>query len=417
MRRAGGVSTYLRWTRALVQWHATVFREEMRHNPVSRSMWPLVLVGGAFGYVPLVAVGTETVIEMARQAGLNPPDAAAGPLIYGLLLALVIGSTVSDAERWWVIRVSPAPRWLLGADRTMVVYVFTLAVAGPYAWGALRGASLQPAAAFSVVAMALALGTRMRLAGRLGYALVVILAGLVGWANAFFVHRYLSGSLPLDDPNHELARDFLIPILSHGRVPSFLQAFFRLPALAHVALALLTLAWMAQGLGRAAQPTVLRTPLRWLGRWRDAAASLAWARLLQAADSGVPQAVATAAFGLALEAYGAMRAPTSLWLWLALAALWRPVWMEPLEPPDFFQANTVHPERSERLLLEGRLMALAQSSFLAMLLVGRPVSGFLLGASWLALRRYPAVLLALPAGWPRGLAVAVLGALLGWWGG
>ena len=411
------VASARRWARAMVWWHVMVLREEMRHYPASRSTWLALLVAGAFVYVPLIAIGTKAMMGIALQEGLNPQDAAVWPLAYAFLLALMIGGAVTVSERWWVIRISPAPRWLLGMDRALGVYAFTLAAVGPYAWGALQGSALSPVATFSLVALALALGARVRLAGRLGYLVVVVLSGLMGWAYAFFVKKYLEGFVPVDDPNHELAREFLKPIFLHGHMPEPLLALLGLPALAHVALAFLALIWLARGLREGSGNEVWRAPLRWLGRWRDAASAYAWARLLQVADSGIAQAVAAASFALALEAYGVARVPRSFSLWLVLTILWRPIWVERLELPEFLQAGTIHPAKNRRLLLEGRLMALAQSSFVLFLVFGRPLIGLLLTALVLLFRFFPGVLLAVPAGWPRGLVVAVLGGLLSWWGG
>lgn len=397
-----------------------LFREELRHSPY-RGFTVGALLVLLFVYVPLMALGIEQILQLAGEEGFDPADVSVLPLAYAVFLAWMLGAGLKEHALWWVIRSAPVPRAVLGLDRALGVFLFALILAGPYVWGAVRGAGFQPAVLLSLIALPLWLSARVRWAGGLWYPFALALVAALGWNAAFLTAKYLDQGLVLDDYNHEMARELLRPVFARLHLPEFLDAALRAPAAVHLLVALAALWGLASALGsRAGAAGTPGFAARWIARLRDAPAALAVSSLLQHLDVGLMQVAAVLAFVLGAGVYGLGTVPAGLMAWWAVAALWWPVWKEPPELPGWLGANARAEDagRAEAALLAGRLRALAVT---LLPLVFVPGTGGVLMAAWVAivwLLQYGAGALARfrPA-WLAGVAVLLLGSAVLWFGG
>ena len=348
-----------RWLGALAAWHALLFREELRHSPY-RTFTVLMLAATLFVYAPGVAWAVEEMLRLAGDEGFDPADASVLPLTYAVFLTWMLGASLKGRSLWWVIRTAPVPRALLGLDRALGVFALAVVMAGPYVWGAVRGVGWPPAALVSLIAVPLWLSARVRGAGWLGYPFALLVTAAVGWSLAFAAARYLGQGPILYDPDHEMARELLRPVLARLHLPDLAAAALRAPAALHFAAGLLAFWGLGLALGsREDRVEGGGRPAAWLARWRDAPAAFALAQLVYRLDVGLLQAVLALAFALGAEAYGLARVPGGMLAWWAMASLWWSVWKEPPEFPGWLGAGSEEDGRVVGVLLAGRLRALA----------------------------------------------------------
>ncbi len=407
-----------RWLGAMVAWHALMFREELRHSPY-RTFIVLMLAASVFVYVPGLAWAVEEILRLAEEEGFDPADASVLPLTYAVFLTWMLGASLKGRSLWWVIRTAPVPCALLGLDRALGVFALALVMAGPYVWGAVRGVGWPPAALVSLIAVPLWLSTRVRWAGGLGYPFALLVAAAVGWSLAFAVARYIEQGPILYDPNHEMAREVLRPILARLHLPDLAVAALHAPAALHFAAGGLALWGLGLVLGsRGGRTEGGRWPAAWLARWRDAPAAFALEQLVYHLDVGLFQAVLTLAFALGAEAYGLAQVPAGMLAWWALASLWWPVWKEPPEFPRWLGAGSEEGGRVVGVLFAGRLRALALTLLPLVFVpgVGGVEMAVWLGAVWWLQGLAGPLARLRPAGF-AGVTVFLLGSAVLWMGG
>lgn len=406
-----------RWFAAMAAWRALLFREELRHSPY-RTFTLLALSGAIFVYFPAVSWGVREMLALAREEGFDPADVSVLPLTYAVFLAWVLGAGLKGRTLWWVLRSAPVPRAILGLDRALGVFFVALIAAGPYVWGAVRGAGFEPAALVSLVALPLWLSARIRGAGGLWYPFALLLFAAMGWSMAFLAAKYLDQGLVFDDYNQEMARELLRPVFSRLRLPEPLAAALSAPAAVHWIVGLLAFWRLASALGDRSGGAGAPRPIGvWLARWRDAPGALALSLLLRHLDVGLSQAVLAGAFVLAAQVYGILAVPVSLGVWWVLAVLWWPVWKEPPALPGWLGANA-DAGLAASGLMAGRLRALALTLLPFAFVPGVGGVGM---AAWVAavwsLQLGSDALVRLRPAWLTGALVLFLGSAVLWIGG
>ena len=406
----------LRWFGAMASWHLLVLREELRNSPYGL-LTALALLGGVFVYVPLVSIGVQELLQLAQEEGFSAANVSVLPLGYAAFLTWMLGAALRDRRLWWVIATAPVPRAVLGLDRALGIFLVALVLAGPYVWGAIQGADFQPAALFSSIALLLWFSTGSRRLQNAWYPFALLLAVSLGWGLAFTAGKYLQQDLILDDPNHEMLREFLRPLMARLRLPSAGVQVLRAPAALHLAAGLLAMWGLAKALGnrssKAGKIGVIQT---YLARWRDAPAALAVLEGLNEFDTALLQGAMALAFALAARSYGFLAAPLGLVAWWALMALWWPVWSRYPTLPAVLGANTPNIPQARRVLLAGRFRALAITLVPLLFLPDTAaVTGVWLGIVWL-LQFASGWFVRLNPAWLAGV-LAAFGSLVFWLGG